>query len=147
MDLDESEGDMTGVAMRDSNGNEWILRLTIGAIKEFELRTGVQTFKHLFELWKKNRNQQADGMTMVLSIVADLFPGIEDAAAFVYACLQAPDGGKRKLSFDDFCESTSPLEITEAVMKLVEKLEQFVPEPDETKKRDEKKDGSRPLGR
>lgn len=111
--------------IEDANGRTWRLAVTIGSVKRYERRANMKVFAQLFELWQKQRGK--DPLEIMLGIVADLFPGIEEAAAFVYECAVV-EGEKEKPSFDDFCDSVGPIECGKAIADLTAELQEFMPE-------------------
>lgn len=126
--------------LKDSKGRTWTMAVTIAGVKGFEQRTGMKVFATMFELWKKYKGTE-DTLEVMLAIIADLFPGIEEAAAFVYECASV-EGEKTKPSFDDFCATVSPLDCGVAVTQLTERLQAFMPDSP----KDLKSDGAAPLG-
>ena len=130
--------------LTDSAGRTWRLAITIAAIHGFEERTGIKLFTHLFDLWKRHRDTKAEPLEKMLCIIADLFPGVEEAASFVYECATIETG--EKPNFTDFCATVSPIDCGAALVSLTKRLDMFMPEkPHDLKKAASKAAG--PLGR
>jgi hypothetical protein len=129
--------------IRDKNGRAWSLQVTIDSVKTYERMVDIKVFAKLFELWLKYR-ECTNALEGIFGAIANLFPGIEEAAAFLYACAEPEDGGA-KPDFNEFCKVVSPIECTRAVMNLTEELKTFMPDEPEHLKRDKGSDGSRPL--
>jgi hypothetical protein len=125
--------------IKDAKDRTWRLAVTIGSVKRYEQATEIKVFAQLFALWQKHRDK--DPLEIVLAVIADLFPGIEEAAMFVYECATVEGGDKP--TFDDFCNSVSPIACGKAITGLTEQLQAFM--PDKPKDLKESSDGG-PLG-
>ena len=118
--------------IKDTKGRGWEVAVTIGGVRGFEKRTGQPIFKLLFDLWQKHKEKfkENDTVEAFLTVAIDLFPGVEDAAALVYEC--ARSDASPKPSFEDFCDTVSPIALAVEAMKLVQGFGEFMPdrEPD-----------------
>jgi hypothetical protein len=130
--------------LKDTKDRAWQLKIVISAVKAYEEKTDIKIFEKLFELWQKYRNS-GSFVEGLLAAIANLFPGIDEAASFVYLC--ATCEGERKPSYDDFCDSVGPIEIFEAISHLTDKLKDFMPEDDDRLRRSGAGGESDPTGR
>ena len=130
--------------LKDAQGRTWNLAINITAVKEFEDATGIKIFAKLFELWETHRGA-TDTLHTLLAMTANLFPGIEDAAAFIYACARL-EGSDTRPSFKEFCDVVGPIECGVAIANLTDKLKEFMPQDDDRLKKDPKAKPV-PLGR
>ena len=114
--------------IQDDEGRTWRLRVTIGGVRQFEQQTDVKIFARLYALWQKHRNDaENDPLNAILASIAELLPGVEDAAAFVYSCASVEGGDKP--SFEQFCDSVSLIACGKAAVDLVRELQdEFMPE-------------------
>ena len=120
--------------LKDAQGRTWKLAINITAVKEFEDATEIKIFAKLFELWEAHRGA-TDVLHTLLAMTASLFPGIEDAAAFIYACARL-DGAETRPSCKEFCDVVGPIECGVAIANLTEKLKEFMPQDDPNLKAD-----------
>lgn len=120
---------------KDDKGREWSLAVTIDSVKAYEKQTGKKVFALLFELYMQFREKTGKPMEIILSVAAAVFPGIDEAAAFVYGSGTVIDG--KKPTYEEFCATSSPIAIGKAAIELAEQLQQFMPEPDTMLKKEE----------
>ncbi len=89
---------------KGADGEEYALRLSLGALRRFERKTGKKLLKICFgsvrAMSDKSESELTDG---VLDGLGQLFESVDDAARLVYECSVARND-QAEMDFETFCD-------------------------------------------
>ena len=128
------------------NGQKLEIKLTLGAMRGYERRTGIKLFEVLHRALSSKSGDEAPEK-LALRLFASVVPGVEEIGALLYESMVVT-AGVPKASFDAFCSGLSIGVLKSTFEAVIEELQEYLPTASQTEKAEANAGGAdRPLGR